>query len=485
MKLKYLTAIAFTAMALYSCDEGTGTIGDSLTSNSDNLVVTASEYDVLTNSFLPDSVYSYEEECYLGKVSDPETGTIVKSNFMFQFNMMENKHLPAQEKMLTGSDGKLIADSCHIVLYFDKSECFGDTLAAIKMKLSELEKPVTDGVHYTSFNPSKAGYIRQNGIKKYQTFSMHNQTGDSLSRAYPNVRVKLTESYTDKEGVTYNNYGTYLLRQYYSHPEYFKNSYAFVNNVCPGFYIETIDGEGLMASFGTIDLRVYYSYKDGDNTYHSYLGASSTQEVLQTLTIENDREALNQLAADNNCTYLKTPAGIFTEVTLPVDDIKGTHNTDSLLSAAVVFNRINNDLLSDYSFKTPQRLLLIQKDSLNTFFENKRNYNNLYAFYTTLSKNAYSFTSSSDISNLVVRMHNAKQQGQKADAAWVEKHPNWNKALLIPVEAITSTSTASTTTASATPVAVVHSMGMTSTRLVRGTRENPIKIKVIYAKFND
>ena len=157
MKFKHLTAIALTAIAIISCDEGTGTVGDSLTSASDNLLVTYSEFNVLTNSFVPDSVYSYNEECYLGKVSDPETGSIVKSNFMFQFNMMENKHLPDESQMAVSDDGKVVADSCEILLFFDESNCFGDTLAALKIKVSELEKPIADGIHYTNFDPAKSG----------------------------------------------------------------------------------------------------------------------------------------------------------------------------------------------------------------------------------------------------------------------------------------------------------------------------------------
>lgn len=492
MKLKYLTAIAFTAMAIFSCDEDTGTIGDSLTSNSDNLLVSYSEFNVYTNSFVPDSVYSYNEECYLGKVNDPETGTIVKSNFMFQFNMMENKHLPAESEMAKLDDGKVVADSCVIQLFFDTNNCFGDSLAALKIKVSELDKPIADGIHYTNFDPAKSGYVRENGIKTYMTFSMHNMNEyDQTSVQFHYIDVKLNQAYTDKDGVTYNNYGTYILRKYYEHPEFFKNSYAFIHNICPGFYAEVIDGEGFMAKFYDISLRIYYHYKSqtSSEVYSSFMGASSTQEVLQTITVENDKEGLNRLADDNSCTYMKTPAGIFTEVTLPVDEIKSTHTSDSLLSASVVFNRINNEFLSDYSFKVPQRVMLIQKDSLNHFFENTRNYNNLYAFYSTLSKNAYSFSNSSDISNLVVRMYNAKQQGLKMDPAWLEKHPNWNKALLIPVQAVTAsgttTTTTTTSTTSSTPIALIHEMGMTSTRLVRGTSENPIKLKVVYAKYDD
>ena len=495
---KYLTAIAITAMALISCEEETTTIGGSLTSPNDNLKISSEEYNVLTSSFIPDSVYSYSDEWYLGEVKDPETNTIVKSAFMSQYNMMEETHLPALSQIRSLEGGEVIADSCAMLLFFDHSKTFGDTLAAMKLKVSELDRPVEDGVHYTNFDPKSAGYIREDGLKKYQTFTMANMNwSDSLRNAYSGMyflRINLNDPYTAKDGTQYKNYGSYILSNYYKHPEYFKNSYAFIHNVCPGFYFETIDGQGLMASFDEVAMRVYYRYhvdtEDADSIYISYLGMNSTQEVLQTINVKNDKQALQQLTEDNNCTFLKTPAGIFTEVTLPVDEIKQTHANDSLLSASVAFNRLNNqESITDFTFDAPSQVLLIEKDSVDTFFENNRNYNNRYAFYAALSKNAYSFSSGSDISNLIVRMYNAKQEGLKTDPDWVAKHPNWNKAMLIPVNPITTSTTSSssyyTSTTTSTPIAMAHEMGLKSTRLVRGTTANPIKIRVIYAKFND
>lgn len=501
MKLKYLTAIALTAMALYSCDEETGKLGASITNTSDQLIVSAETFDVLTNSYLPDSVYSYSEECYLGMIIDPETDTYVRSGFMAQFNMMEKTHLPDKANIVSLEDGEIIADSAAIILYFDHVETFGDSLAAMKMKVSELDKPVEDGVHYSNFDPEAAGYIRKDGLKHYQSYSMANMNwSDSLRNAmsgYYYLRVSLKEPYKAKDGTVYNNYGTYVLRNYYQHPEHFKNSYAFIHNVCPGFYFENYDGVGLMSYFNQVDLRIYYRYKDKeedpddpDAVYVSYLGASSTQEVLQTVTVQNEKEALKRLTDESDCTFLKSPCGIFTEVTLPVDDIKDQHANDSLLSATVSFNRLNNEQkVTNYSFDTTPHVLLIEKDSINAFFENGRNYNNRYAFYTSLSKNAYSFSGSSDISNLIVKMYNDKKEGLKNDPDWVAHHPNWNKAMLIPVYPITATTTtatsASSSTTSTAPVLIANEMGLTSTRLVRGTKENPIKIRVVFAKFNE
>lgn len=492
MKFRHLTAIAITAMALHSCDEDTGKIGSSLTNNNDNFQVTYNQYDVLTSSFVPDSVYSYSEECYLGIVEDPETGSVLESSFMVQFNMTEETEMPKESAVLSREDDKAIADSCDIILFYDMTKTFGDTLTAMKIKMSELNKPIADGIHYSSFDPKEQGYIREDGLKKYQTFTRtnlnHSDSVRSLSNYYPYLQVKLNDPYTDKNGRTYKNYGTYIVRSYYEHPEYFKNSYSFIHNVCPGFYFETLDGQGLMAKFDEIRLRVFLHYQSDTTEYVGYLGSASTEEVLQTITVKNDKAALRQLAEDNSCTYLKTPAGIFTEVTLPVDDIKQTHANDSLLSASVYFNRINNEQWSSaFSFNVPQKVILIQKDSVNVFFEQSRNYNNRYAFYTSLSKNAYSFSSSSDISNMIVKMYNDKQKGLKSDPDWVSKHPNWNKALLIPVSELKATSSSSTTYSgtTSTVIGLVNEMGLTSTRLVRGTKESPIKLNVIYARFND
>lgn len=489
MKFKYLFAIAGFAMAVCSCDEGTDKIGMSLTGNNDNINVTTEEFNVLTASFIPDSVYTYNNELYLGRVTDPETNTMVASSFMIQFNMMEETHMPTKEMIARLHDGQIVADSCNIYLFFDTSKTFGDSTTAMKLRISELNYPVADGVHYTSFDPVKEGFIREGGLRQSQLFALNDYTFSDSIRATsdydPHVTIRLNKPYTDKNGVTYNNFGTYILRNYYEHPEYFKNSYAFIHQMCPGFYIETTDGLGLMSNFMSAQFAVFFDYKDDDGEeYSSYLLSASTDEVLQTITVKNDKAALRQLVeSDNECTYLKSPAGIFTEVTFPVEEIKAAHAKDSLLSVSINFNRVNNvEPLTKYTFSAPKKLLLIQKDSLNSFFENKQNYNNKYAFYTTLYNNAYSFSSSSDINTLIVKMYNDRLAGLKSDPNWVEKHPNWNKALLVPVSdvsIVTSTSTAST------PIALAHEMGLTTSRMKRGTPASPIKLRVIYAKFND
>ena len=192
---------------------------------------------------------------------------------------------------------------------------------------------------------------------------------------------------------------------------------------------------------------------------------AATKEVLQTTLVTNDKEALAKLKEETNHTYLKSPAGLFTEVTLPVVGIKQNHINDSLVGSRIVFQRINNESDDDRKLGIPQTLLMVERDSLYTFFENNRAIDNKT---TTLNQNVYVFE---NISNLITNLWTKRQKGLKEDPAWESKHPNWNKVVLVPVTINSSR--------------VEHDMSLTSTRLVGGKDNpyDPVNISVVYAKF--
>jgi len=250
--------------------------------------------------------------------------------------------------------------------------------------------------------------------------------------------------------------------------------------VNPGFYFKTADGLGAMACIMGSKMNINYRIHSSDTISKVSSTYAGTEEVLQTTTVSNDKEMIHQLAADNSCTYLKTPAGIFTEVTFPVEEIIYNHATDTLNTAKIVFTRINNDKQSDYALSYPTNLLMVERDSMYTFFENKVNVDNKQSYLATVSGNTYTF---SNISNLIRHMINTREKGILSDSNWDEKHPNWNKVVLIPVT-LTTTGSSTTTT---TIVKISNDMSLKSTRLVGGS-QNPyddIKMSIIYSKFSD
>lgn len=497
MKLKWFVALLLLTMAMTACDDTTDTIGMSLTDNMDNLKLSTDSFRLTTRSIMADSVLSRNVTGYLGRVKDPETGAYVTGNFMVQFHTLENfglNEMPDRENVACINDeGEFVADSCDIRLYFTNQ--YGDSLTAMKMTAHEMDTPMKEDVsYYSNFNPLSEGLVRQEGIHTDLMYSLTNMNYSDTQRASStfskHIRIPLNEPYTDKEGKTYNNYGSYLLNAYYNHPEYFNNSYQFIHNVCPGFFMETKEGLGAMAYISSSQLNVYFRYKtrigtdttETDTIYSGFTAFGGTEEVMQTTTIENDREVLQRLVEDNSCTYLKTPAGIFTEITLPVDEISNRHVNDTLSQAKIVLRQINDTYDGEYTFNVPQRLLMVERDSMYTFFEQSKIPDYRQSFLSDSESTSYGNTFTfSNVSNLVRHMLEQKEAGLKSNPNWLAEHPNWNKVMIIPVSLTTNTSTYSTTV-----VKVSHDMSLCSTRLVGGS-ENPyddILITVIYSKFS-
>lgn len=481
MKTIIYTVIAImSCITIASCDDTTDSIGNSLTDNMDMLKVTTDTFNVATRSIVADSVLSRSTTGYLGKIRDIETGNYITGDFMAQFSTLENYKLPEKDSIVSLQDGEVIADSCSIRLFY--TDYYGDSLATMNITAYEMDEPMKEGVkYYSNFDPIAEGLIRNDGMKVNKTYTLTDLSISDEDRAdessyTPNIKINLNKPYTDKNGVTYNNYGTYIMRMYYEDPDRFKNSYNFIHDVCPGFYFKTNDGIGSMAYITVSQLNIYFRYLN-DSTYVGTTSFSATEEVLQTTNISNDKQNIADLANDNTCTYLKTPAGIFTEITLPVDEITENHSNDTINTAKISLTRINNNTHDEYSLSTPSTLLMIPKDSLYTFFENGNNVDYKKSFIATYSSSTNQYTFS-NISGMITYMADIKEKGLAENSNWLNEHPDWNRVVVIPVSV--------TTNSSSQIVKIVHDMSLTSTKLVGGSENpyEPIKINVIYSKFN-
>ena len=399
---------------------------------------------------------------------------------MAQFSTLENYKLPEKDSIVSLQDGEVIADSCSIRLFY--TDYYGDSLATMNITAYEMNEPMKEGVkYYSNFDPIAEGLIRNDGMKVNKTYTLTDLSISDEDRAdessyTPNIKINLNKPYTDKNGVTYNNYGTYIMRMYYEDPDRFKNSYNFIHEVCPGFYFKTNDGIGSMAYITVSQLNIYFRYLN-DSTYVGTTSFSATEEVLQTTNISNDKQNIADLANDNTCTYLKTPAGIFTEITLPVDEITENHSNDTINTAKISLTRINNNTHDEYSLSAPSTLLMIPKDSLYTFFENGDNVDYKKSFIATYSSSTNQYTFN-NISGMITYMADIKKKGLAENSNWLNEHPDWNRVVVIPVSV--------TTNSSSQIVKIVHDMSLTSTKLVGGSENpyEPIKINVIYSKFN-
>ena len=482
MKLFKLTAAVFAALSMIACDDTTDTIGSSITNRVDNLTITDSVFNVTTRSVAAGAVFSKSNTGIIGKVRDPETGAYLSANYMAQLAPLSSFTLDTLQYIKDANNGEIKADSCYLLVSYQST--YGDTLAPMKATAYEMSKPMPETQNYYSdFDPMKEGYVSES--------NMHSSASYTLAPTTGYFKIYLNKEYK-KGDKTYNNYGTYIMQQFVEHPEYFKSNYTFLNKVCPGFFIKNTGGIGNVADIWNTEVVFYWSRKktvktsDGlrDSTVvgYGYNRFDGTEEILQTNQIVNDTQRIEELAQDESCTYIKSPAGIYTEATLPVDDILNGHDKDTLNTATVIFPRINNSVADDqYAFDVPEYILMVQKDSLTSFFEKGKiidNRTSFYATYNAVNKNAYTF---SNISNMITAMK--KNKG---------KSENWNKVVLVPIKVTTVTEGSSTLISK-----ITHNMMLSSTKLKKGedTYEtdssgkkvptSPIQIKVIYSKFKD
>ena len=478
--LRLLTVLVIAALTFAACDDTTEGIGGSITNKIDNINISDSAFNVTTKSIVADSVLSRNNTGLIGKMKDPETGNYVKGDYMTQLSVLPTFSVDTLDYIKQANKGSIEADSCYLLVSYNAS--YGDTIAPMKVTAYEMTKPMAeDKEYYSDYDAFKEGWVSENNQHWSSNYNLSN-TSD-----VKNFKIYLNKEYK-KDGKRYKNYGSYIMQTYAEHPEYFKTNYKFLHNVCPGFYIKNVGGTGNMAKIWNTELIFYWTRhktinKDSTAVSIGYNRFDGTEEVLQLNKIENDTENLKKLASKDQekCTYLKSPAGIFTEVTLPIEDIMKGHEKDTLNTATISFPRLNNVVDEDnpYNFATPSTILMVQKDSLKSFFEKSKLADNRTSYTASYSstgtyKNAYTFQ---NIANLVSAMYKNKGKGE-----------NWNKVVLVPVNVITTTQGYTTVISK-----INHDMSLASTRLKRGVittdsngkETSPIQIKVIYSKFKE
>ena len=428
MKLKFLVALGIAA-TLYSCDDETTGIGQ-FVADADMIPAKADSYTIETESYLLDSVYSRSSTAYLGKFTDKDYGTF-SSDFLVQINCPENFILPDRiEEIKTAKLG----------LYY--TSYFGDSLASIRVQIDPLTKAIKDdgtnkALYYSNLDPTE--YYDKNAtplaIKDYSAYdrtipdSVRNEDG-----YYPNVAIDLGDGFCKNFLEKYNY--TETVNGKTIHP-YFKDSESFINNVLKGFYVHTISGEGSILYISDIYLHLTIAYwtktsEDKDTLVHTVVPMSSTKEVFMSTRFKNS--GMKELVSDPKCTYLKTPAGLCTEVTLPIEEMYQAHKNDTLNSISVSFQKLKDQSNNPFKMGTPSNLLMVRKGEMKDFFENNKVYDNKTTFIATYSSttNSYDF---SKLNRLISYIFSEirPEKGEAEWNKWKSEHQDYNKLLLVPV----------------------------------------------------
>ena len=463
MKLKYLYA-GLLATLIYSCDDTTTGIGDSTIAAGDSISAGAVIYNVHTRSILADSVYARTSTAYLGKYTDPQFGEF-SADFIAQFNCTDNFEFPETVQEIT---------SIKMRMFYDNY--FGDSSNAMRMQIDTLDKVIPEkelSTFYTSVDPAQYYNENSNPVARKAFAAKGASASDTTIVNYDNYGNTTSYSYYWQDVKLPLALGQHMFDKYKEDKNNYKNAEAFIKNVLKGFYVHCTHGDGTILYINDMQLHLNFKYliESSSGKVDSLVNGSTifaaTKEVIQANHFQNS-DRLKELVEEKDYTYLKTPAGIFTEVTLPIEEIAEMHMRDTLNAASITFTRYNEKSESKYPMGIPQTLLMVRKCDMHKFFEKNETYDDQTSFIaqyvgSSETANTYSFP---NISPLITQCINEKQ-ASKNDA-------DWNKVVLIPVKTETDSN--------GSIIGLKSNLDMESACLVGGEK-NPIKMQILYTTF--
>ncbi|EJX06147.1 lipoprotein [gut metagenome] len=298
---------------------------------------------------------------------------------------------------------------------------------------------------------------------------------------------------------------------------YFDNAEKFIQHVLPGIYLKTDFGDGTILYVDRVDLQMQFKFyytdektgvalkkkvtdKNGkagtDSIGYGWTTAfASTKEVIQANKFSSENnEKIEALIKDKSCTYIKSPAGIFTQATLPYDQIYEELKNDTLNAVKLTFTNYHQEDKYDFSMRAPNNVLLIRVKDYEKFFSENELPNNITSFVATHNSagtNQYTFNNLARLVTTCINEKNAAKAKAKEEAGsnWNEsewennwkadkKSQDWNKVYLIPVRLAYDSSSKN-----AQLINIQHDLQPTYAKL-EGGEDKPLNLSVTYTRFN-
>jgi len=409
MKTSRIVFCLFLGVIYMACNDTIGRVGLSVLPDADKVSVVDTMVTLSARTIEVDSLYAKTTNGFLGEFYDPAYGS-VKSSFICQY--YPSNGFPYLDSIF----GNKI-DSVRLNIYY--SACIGDTLAPMEVTVYPVVKDL-DNNYYTTSDPAQYCDM-DHPLAKYSYTARNMNVSDSLLQVWQTntgyysyisipLPVKIGQDYLDQ--VQMGNLTT--VDEFLN---YFK-----------GTYIATTYGTGCMLPIDLTQILLYYTRQtstltdsNGNSDSTGFVASSAaftvTKEIIQLNQFENKNPAF--LTQDDTAkTYLKTPAGVFTELTIPIKEIAAKIGKKRFSSVAISLNAyppsdwnyslqfpgttssLTPTLSSDGSTGCSAKLLLIEPDSVANFFEMKKYADGKTTYTTQFNPTTYSYNFS-NISNLV------------------------------------------------------------------------------------
>lgn len=479
MKLKTAVCSLIAVLFLFSCDDQTSGLGGSLTPQDDIITVSNDSCFAVSRTIKAnDSLIVMSTQCLLGRFTEEYSGSKLESGFLTQVGCMENFYL-ADSVYGIGDHvfpqwflDKIAGEKpyyANLKLYY--TGYFGDPANPIRIEVYPIDSMLDANLRYYPDVDPKLYYDSQSQPLATIAVSGRNlQNSDSirsLTGYNPSITIPLPDSVAKTILEAYFNPDT---------KHYFNDSKSFMQNLCKGFYVRCSQGDGTMLYIDRTILEVnfkFIGFDDDDEPVLESLIAEfpGNSEVLQLNCFK--WTGLEDNLSDNSSTWIRSPFGILTEITLPIDEMK---DNDYVLNAAQLRLSTSVTPSSQYKPSVPTYLLLIRKDKVQDFFSMNSTTDNTESFVAVYSSKYGTYTYD-NIAAMVEKMYGDRsdwiKENNGSTDAYESVRPDWNKVVLIPVNANLS-STGSV-------ISYDVDIKMHQAKLIGG--DTPIKIKTIRSRF--
>jgi len=377
MKFKLLLnlTIALFVIVFVSCNDDLDSIGSNIQPGGDDITVYVDTVVLTAKTVsLEDSVYARASSGLIGEYTDPIFGKI-KSDFLTELYCPEN--LSFNEKTT-----KIDSVYLDVISY----AFYGDSISPVGISVYQVDKKNLEKNFYTNIKPSD--YCSMNQVLGQGIFTIKDADRYSTGKRY---RFVLDNSVGDDFYNEWKNTSGAVFKNSDALREYFK-----------GLYITTSLGSGSLIDVNTSIIQIYYSYtgRNSDDTADStrvgLLRLPTTPEVIQMNQIQNTIPS-ELFTNEDTRTYLKSPAGVCTEVTVPLKEIMDKAKKEGVahkINSASFKLKGYTEEEDKMGMSRSSNLLFIHKDSVANFFENNKmaDTKTSYIMMQDASTNTYNFS---------------------------------------------------------------------------------------------
>lgn len=463
MKRKFIIKgllLTFAAILTLSCNDTLDQVGFTVQPGKDRLNLGVDTLDLQARTVEVDSVFSKTKYPVLGEYTDPVFGT-VKSSYIGEF------YLPEGTEFKEGAE----IDSVRVIVSYTKM--MGDSLAPMELSVYEVNKSLKGLDNYSHVDP--ATYADLSDPLGSQVFTGKNSTyrTETYSSGYTtttynvyDIIVRLPDSLGERFLTEYRKPGHGKMVNADTFREFFR-----------GLYFATTFGNSTVLNVNITSLYVHYHYLDkkGSSTKQDTIRTDMmrlniTPEVTQLNYIQNDNSKL--LGTSDAHAYVKSPAGVNTEITFPFSEIHDKIKSQALnLANFTVYAMPEASENPMVKISPPDYLLLVNKDSLNGFFEQRKLPDNMTSFLSAkFDATSYSYRFN-NISTMI-NHYNQKHGGAAFNLVYY----------LIPVDATYTTVQQSYYSSGSQALTELHNqMWPTAAKLDK--RVGNLKLELIFSNF--